>query len=656
MSDFVWPVVRVEGDLDRGRLEWLHTNGAGAYASSTIARMHTRRYHGLLVAALDPPRKRRVILSHVDATVKQNGQSTPLATHQFPGVPPASGYRLLAQFSQDPLPRWIYRLPEGEFEQTLCLARGLNAVVLRYVWNGAKPITAELRPLMAMRSFHELVSEHGAMVQRVEMRQHEVSVKPVPSLPRVVFRHRGIFVGSPDWWRRFEYLGEQARGLSFQEDLWTPGVFRCDMQPGQPAWLVCAVDQAPERGPEELMQEASEWLRSCDPGPDRAWAVRSLSVAADAFRVDLAPIPGVIAGYPWFELWGRHTLLALHGLYLIPGKLDAARQVLLSLVGHIREGLVPNRLPDDGSPAEYHAVDATLLLFEASRRMAETIGASDAFVTSTLLPALAGVFAALNAGTRDGIHVTPDGLLAAGGPGTSLTWMDARVEDKPVTSRAGLAIEIQALWSRACDTLGNLAEEAGDAELAKSARATRDKARAAFRSRFWNEQAGYPFDVVSESPTGLAAFADATIRPNALVALAIDPPLFEPWQAQAIIAVVERELLTTAGLRTLSPREHGYHGTYQGGVMERDGAYHQGTAWPFLVGLYSQAVRNAYPSDAGRAAAVRALIEGILGNILALGQVPEVADGDAPHRPNGCVGEAVSVAQLLRALVEDLHL
>ena len=207
------------------------------------------------------------------------------------------------------------------------------------------------------------------------------------------------------------------------------------------------------------MQEAADWLRACDPGPDRAWSVRSLSVAADAFRVDLAPIPGVIAGYPWFELWGRHSLLALHGLYLIPGKTEAAKQVLLSLIGHIREGLVPNRLPDDASPAEYHAVDATLLLFQASRRMADAIGTTDPFVTSTIVPALAGVFAALQAGTRDGIHVTAEGLLAAGGEGTSLTWMDARLDDKPVTSRAGLPVEIQALWCKACDTLSWLARE-----------------------------------------------------------------------------------------------------------------------------------------------------------------------------------------------------
>jgi predicted glycogen debranching enzyme len=656
MSSFVWPVVRVDGDLERARLEWLHTNGAGAYASSTVARMHTRRYHGLLVAALDPPRRRHVVLSHVDATLRLDGTSVTLATHQFPGVPPAGGYRLLAQFALDPLPRWQYRVGGGELEHTLCLVRGENAAVLRYVWNGPAPIAAELRPLLALRPFHELVHEHGAMIQRVELRQNEVAVRPVPTIPRVLFRHRGVFIGSPDWWRRFEYLTEQARGLDFQEDLWTPGVLRVELQPGVPAYLVCAVDKLPDGAAEDLLREAAEAMSACDPGPDRAWSVRCLSVAADAFRADLAPKPGIVAGYPWFEVWGRHSLASIAGLYLVPGRVEAAKRVLLEMIGHMRDGLVPNRLPDDGRAAEYHTADATLLLFEACRQVAQAIGTSDAFVTSTLLPALRAVFSALEQGTSEGIHMTAEGLLGAGGPGTSLTWMDARVQDRPVTSRAGLAVELQALWSRACDTMAMLAAAGGDAQLEARAGAARDRAREAFAARFWNASAGYPFDVVSEVAAPPGAWTDASIRPNALLALALEPDLFERWQAESILAVVERELLTPGGVRTLSPRDSQYRGSYGGGVAERDVAYHQGTAWPFLLGAYSRALLRTFPSDAGRARHVRALIEGVLGNVLVFGQVPEIADGDAPHRPNGCVAHAPGVAALLRALVEDLGL
>jgi predicted glycogen debranching enzyme len=655
-NHLVWPTVRVDGDLERARVEWIHTNGAGAYASSTVARMHTRRYHGLLVAALDPPRRRHVILSHVDSTLRIDGSALQLATHQFPGVPPTGGYRMLTVFTQDPLPRWTYSVNGGELEQTLALARGANTVVLRYLWTGPKPVSLELRPLMALRSFHDLVSEHGAMLQRVEMRQNEVAVRPVPNLPRIVFRHKGIFIGSPDWWRRFEYLAEQSRGLAFQEDLWTPGVLRLELQPGVPTYFTCGVDPLPEEPAEEILAGAREWLKTCDPGPDRPWAVRQLSIAADCFRADLAPMPGVIAGYPWFEIWGRHTLMALPGLYLATGKVEGAKQVLVSLIRHIREGLVPNRLPDDGSAAEYHSVDATLLLFEAARRMALALGPADPFISSTLFPALSGIFEVLSHGTRDGIHVSAEGLLAAGGPGTSLTWMDARVDDRPVTSRAGLAVEVQALWSRGCDTLAWLATELGDGALAARAQSARDRARIAFAQRFWCASINYPYDVVSEESAPPGSWTDASVRPNALMALAFDPELFEPWQREAIITQAERVLLTPTGLRTLSPNDSQYRAVYRGGVAERDSSYHQGTTWTFLLGLYARAVKATYPDDGARLGRLRALLEGVLGNVLALGQAAEIADGDAPHRLNGCPAHAVGVAELLRALVEELKL
>lgn len=654
MSDSVWPAIRVEGNLDRARVEWVHANGAGAYAASTVAHMHTRRYHGVLVAALDPPRGRHVILSHVDATLRVDGEVSSLGTHQFPGVPPTGGYRLLWHFAQDPVPRWVYRIGGEEFEHTLCLARGANVAVLRYVWNGTRPLILELRPLLALRPFHSLVHEHGAMVQQVELRQNEVTVRPVPSLPRVVFRHRGIFVGSPDWWRRFEYLTEQERGLDFQEDLWTPGVFRIELQPGVPAFLTCGTDTISDRTPEELMRETVESISACDPGPDRPRAVRVLSVAADAFRADLAPVPGVIAGYPWFELRGRSTLIALAGLYLIGGRVEQAKQVLLVLAKHMRDGLVPSRLPDDGAPDEHNAVDASLLLFGVSRRLADAIGASDPFITSTLLPALAGVFGSYLQGTRHGIHVTAEGLLAAGDSATSLTWMHARVNGRPVTSRGGVPVEVQALWTQACDTMAALAPEVGDKELAEAASAARDRARQAFRQRFWCEATQYPYDVVSEQSVGPEAWADAAVRPNAIMALAVDPELFTVDQARAILAVAERELLTPMGLRTLSPRDPQYRGIYGGGIAARDSAYHQGTVWPYLTGSYAKAVRRAYPDDTNRLAAVRGTIESMLDNNLAVGQVAEIADGDAPHRPNGCVADAANVAELLRALVEDL--
>jgi len=651
-EETIWPGVAVDGDLERARDEWLHTNGAGAYASSTVAQLHSRRYHGLLVAALDPPRRRHVILSHMDATVHAGTHRYELDTHQFPGVVPTPGYRHLARFDQDPLPRWTFQLPEGELEQTLALVRGENAAVLRYTWHGAAAVEVRLRPLMALRPFHALVREHGSMIQSVELRQAEVRVRPVPALPRVVFGHTATFIGSPDWWRRFEYLAEQGRGLDFQEDLWTPGTFAVRLLPHTPAFIVVAVEALPRGAPSQLMADAARVVSECDPGSKQTKAVRVLSVARDAFLVKNAKQEqAIIAGYPWFEVWGRDTLIALPGLLLVQHDLDGARAILRTIIQQMQDGLVPNRLPDEGRPAEYHTADATLWLFEAARLYAEQVDDSDAFLGSELLGALASAFEAVQAGTRHNIHLTADGLYAAADAGFALTWMDAKVGQWAVTPRAGVPVELCALWTRGCDTLARLADAYGHPELATRARFAHERALAAFRRRFWCTATGYPYDVVSEVE---GAWNDESIRPNALIALAVEPRLFDEAQTSSILRVVERDLLTPAGLRTLSPRCPGYVERYSGSLKARDAAYHQGTVWPFLLGFYARAAMRVAPRDETRRARLRALVAGATHNTLALGQVPEVADAAFPHAPGGCVAQAWSVAELLRALVWDL--
>jgi predicted glycogen debranching enzyme len=643
----------VDGDLDRARMEWLHTNGAGAYASSTIAQLHTRRYHGLLVAAVEPPRKRQVILSHMDARVDIGDERHDLGTHQFPHVVPTGGYRYLSRFDQDPLPRWTFRVGAGTFEQTIGLVRGQNAIVLRYLWRGPGPVGLTVRPLLALRAFHTLVREHGSMVQSVELRQGEVRVRPVPSMPRVVFGHKATFIGSPDWWRRFEYLVEQARGLEFQEDLWTPGIFSIPLAPNVPAYIVASVDVLPTRPPEELMDDTAAILRRDDPGPGHPTAIRRLSIAAGAFRADQAADPGIIAGYPWFEVWGRHSLISLPGLYLIQNDLDGARAVLKTLLSRTADGLVPNCLPDEGQPPEYHAADTTLWLFEAARLYAERAGLEDTFLRGPLFDALVAAFEAFLVGTRHNMHITAEGLFAAADPGFALTWMDAKIGDWVVTPRAGLPVELQALWARGCDTLRALAVAFGAPVLAARAEEARARAVAAFRRRFWCDKTAYPFDVVSE-PSGVGAWEDATIRPNGLLALAVEPRLFDAEQARSILAVVERDLLTSAGIRSLAPHSPGYCGRYAGGVRDRDAAYHEGTVWPYLAGFYVRAVRAARPDTPVERARLEVFVRSVAANALALGQVPEVADAEPPHRPGGCIAQAWSVAELLRALAWDL--
>ncbi|WP_438019586.1 amylo-alpha-1,6-glucosidase [Sorangium sp. So ce315] len=683
-----WPHVRVHGQLSIARKEWLHTNGAGAYASSTIACMHTRRYHGLLVAALDPPRRRHVMLSHVDASVRPlRPQSSPadrraswprwdLAKHQFPGIDPEASSFFLERFDQDPLPRWAYALPGGEIEVTLGLVRGENAAVLRYAWSGADPVMLTLRPLLAARHMHQLLRENGGISQKVELRASpargapgagrdrrdsppsgEVRVQPNRALPRICFRYQGTFVGSQDWWRRFEYLGEQDRGLDFLEDLWTPGHFETVIG-AEPIHLLVAVGALPEDEPEDLLAAASAAIRAEDPGPRRPLLERRLCIAAEAFRADAAARPGVIAGYPWFEVWGRDTLISLPGLYLVPRKTEAAIRVLRAMIDAMQDGLVPNRLPDAGEPADFHTADATLWLFEAARLLADAVGDAHPFVAGELLGALRDAFEAALRGTRNGIHITADGLFAAGRTGDGaidgLTWMDARVGGRAVTPRAGCPVELTALWAKGSETLARLARAAGDERLAERAEAAVSAARRAFAARFWCEETSYPYDVISERAEGPDAFRDASIRPNAVIAVAVDPACFTPEQASALLERARLELVTPVGVRTLAPSDPAYAPRYQGGPDARDTAYHQGTAWPFLLGFYARAARRHSTPDEHVIPLLQRLVASAAANEIALNQVPEVASGEPPHHPGGCVAQAFSVAELLRVLAWDL--
>lgn len=660
-----WPRIHVGGRVGRARAEWLHTNGAGAYASSTLAGMHTRRYHGLLVAAFEPPRARHVVLSHVDVTIgapavaRRDGPSMPrsqwqLAKHQFPSTDPEQGEFYLDRFDQDPLPRWTHIIDGNELEVTLALVRGENAVVLRYMWRGPHPIRVTLRPLLAMRHFHQLQHENGGMIHRVELRAREVRVQPKRELPRVCFAYEGTFVGSPDWWRRFEYLSERDRGLDFHEDLWTPGVF--EVQLGEaPYYLTAATDQLPEGDPAALMAAARAAIVAEDPGPGEGAVHRRLAVAAESFRADLAARPGIIAGYPWFEVWGRDGLVALPGLYLVPKRIDAALRVLREVIASMQDGLVPNRFPDRGEAAEFYGADATLWLFEAARLIADELGDAHHFVTDELLLALRDAFEAAVRGTgRSFIHLTEDGLFAAGQLGESLTWMDARVNGRAVTPRAGCAIELQALWAKGCETLARLARAVGDHLLLERATTACERARAAFRARFWCAETGYPYDVISEVTEGEGVFRDASVRPNAVIALALDPDCFTAEQAGMILERARRELVTPAGLRTLAPSDSRYVGAYGGAVAARDGAYHQGTVWPWLVGFYVRAARRHAPGDEEALRLLRELCASAADNALALGQVSEVAGGDPPHAPGGCFAQAWSVSELLRAVAWDL--
>lgn len=649
-----WPVIETYGELDVR--EWIHTNGAGGYAMSTVPMMHTRRYHGLLVVPLRPPLGRYVMLSHLEMVLQANGRQYRLSTHQFPGLAPTPGYRSLRCFSADPIPHWNYRIGEDEFDRGLCLARGRNIAVMTFTWHGKEPATLVVRPLLPFRSIHQLMHEHGAMVQRVTLRPREVEINPMVGLPPVCFRHSGVFVGSPDWWRRFEYLEDRSRAAEFQEDLWTPGVFELTLTPHRVQYLVAALGALPTESAADLVANTATALRAIDPGPNRPLSVRSLSVAAEAYRVEAGGRCAIISGYPWYGIHLRPAMVALPGLCLCTGQVDFARRVLDNAVGVQRGGLLPDMYTEVENQRGRPSPDATLWFFEAARTLVERVTPSDPFVRNRLYPALRRGYVRLSKRHRHQLAwITEDGLLANGNADRPITWMDGRVDEWFVTPRAGLAIEMQALYSRGCEFLAELADNYGDHRTAARARASALATRTAFRSRFWCAETEYPFDCLSERTGAENAWADASIRPNAVIALAIDPLLFEPWQAAAIVARARHELLTPRGLRTLAVTDSRYQGYCEGGLEERESAAHQGTVWPHLLGYFVRASTRLAPDDDCLRRELRDLVEGAAREPTVVCHVSEMADGEPPHHPRACPAHAMAVAELLRALVDDLE-
>lgn len=653
-QDGPWPSLEVKGDLERAEVEWLHTNGAGAYAMSTVALMHTRRNHGLLVAALKPPLDRYVVLSHAESTVKVAGRSYRLATHQFPDIAPTPGYRLIESFAMDPLPRWVCRLGKGTLERTLALVRGHNAVVLAFTWSGRTSAELTVRPLMPLRPVEELMHEHGGMMQTVTLRPGEVEVQPAPHLPPLNFSHGGVFMGAPDWWRRFEYLEDRVRHSEFQEDMWTPGTFEIQLHSNQTQYIVMSVGPLPTASAHELMMEAAEHILAQDPGPKHSGYVRSLCVAADQFSARGPEGEVVIAGYPWLDVWSRDSAIALPGVYLCRGRVEEAKRCVSTLIRHMRSGMLPQTIRFQAPKRTEFAPDATLWLFEVARELDAALAPEDPFMQRELYPALKRVFVRVRAARKRWMWLSHEGLVENGEHGAALTWMDARVGSRLFTPRSGLAIELQALWTRGCQTLALLAQRFGDHQTRNAALAARERAVAAFRARFWCRETQYPFDCVSATPQGGDAWADPAIRPNAMIALAVDPQLFDAEQREAIMIRCKKELLTPRGIRSLSPFHPDYVGHFAGDPDERVSAFHQGTVWPYLLGFYVRAALATYGKTPAVIEELRTLVEGALSDRIVLGQVAQVADADPPNRPRGCPAQAFSVAELLRSLAVEL--
>jgi predicted glycogen debranching enzyme len=630
--------------------EWLETNGIGGFSSSTIAGLNTRRYHGLLTAATKPPVGRMLLLSKLEETLLVGGRRFDLSANQYSGAIHPRGYEFLAEFRLDPFPVWIYEIGNVRVTKTVFLVHGENSLVVEYEIDAQESsCELEIRPLIALRDYHSTTHANGSLDPSVLEEEGVASVEPYEGLRRLYFAHNATQLERQgNWYYGFEYAVERERGLDSNEDLYNPFTLR--FANARKATIIAStqnhtVAEAAGMREKELRRRKQIGLASLRREP----LVACLAAAADQFIVDRGDLKSIVAGYHWFGDWGRDTMIALPGLTLATGRADVAKSVLLAFAGCVNQGMLPNRFPDDGEAPEYNTVDATLWFFEAIRAYVEYTGDLE-FVRGSLYAVLKNIIDWHMRGTRFGIRVDDDGLLMAGEPGTQLTWMDAKIGDWVVTPRHGKPVEVQALWYNALRTFASFAEAFHDEEARLVTHELANLAGRSFNKRFWNEDAGCLYDVVNGAET------DGAIRPNQVFAASLHYAILPPEKTKPMLDVVERELLTPFGLRTLSPRDSRYRPRYEGGVWDRDSAYHQGTVWPWLMGPFISAYVKAHGRSAESRQQAQVWLEGFSEHmeVAALGQVSEILDAEAPHKPRGCVAQAWSVAELLRAAVEDV--
>jgi predicted glycogen debranching enzyme len=649
------------GDLEAAESrEWLVTNGIGGYASGTVAGGMTRRYHGLLVAALQPPAGRMQLVAWIDEIVRSGGAEFALATHRWAsGAVEPNGFQYIEGFRlEGTTPVWTYALGDAQarvrVEKRVWMEQGANTTYVQYkLLEASAAVDMELKALVNYRDFHG--STHaGDWKMRVDAVEHGVRIVAFDgAVPFYLRSAEAAGEARNEWYRDCFLPRERERGLDDREDDLFAGLFRVKLRAGEDITIVATTEETADLdGDGALARRVAHETKvvDCRNAQSKTGAIqkpewlRQLVLAADQFIVkralpDQSDGRSVIAGYHWFGDWGRDTMIALPGLTLATGRSDVAREILLAFANYVDGGMLPNNFPDAGGIPGYNTVDAGLWYFEAVRQY--FAATRDLQTLQKLFPVLDGMINAHVKGTRYQIHVDPsDGLLYAGEAGVQLTWMDAKIGDWVVTPRTGKAVEINALWINAAETMklfaGTLKKPTGTYQVLSN------KARDGFR-KFWNAERRCCYDVIDAPGIG----NDAALRPNQIFAVSLPVSPLSHEQQKTVVDVCAAQLLTPCGLRSLAPGEAGYQGHYAGGPRERDAAYHQGTVWGWLLGAFALAHHRVYGD---RANAMRFLER--LGSAIqryGLGTIGEIFDGDAPFAPKGCIAQAWSVGEVLRA-------
>jgi len=635
--------------------EWLITNGIGGFAAGTVSGNLTRRYHGLLIAALNPPVGRMQLVAKVDEVADYNGASYSLATNRWTGgaIEPR-GYLHIQNFRlEGTVPVWQFALGETLLEKRIWMRQGENTTYVQYrVMRSSQPLDLRVAVLVNYRDYHS-TTHAGDWQMNVESLSNGIQVHSFEgAVPFKLLSAKGHWEPRHEWHRDCLLPQERFRGLDDHEDHLNAAAFAIQLSLGESVTLVFTSEPSVDLNGESALEEqlshdsqiATAWRKANSQAATAPASIQQLVHAADQFivRRSLTDNPqgcSIIAGYPWFADWGRDTMIALPGLTLATGRPEIAKQILVSFCRYVDRGMLPNNFPDAGGRPDYNTVDAAFWYIEAIRQYYEAT--QDRETLAALFPTLLQIIDDHLKGTRYGIHVDDsDGLLYAGEPGVQLTWMDARVDGREVTPRIGKPIEINALWYNALETLARLApvvRKLAD-PFAKMARVVENSF-----SKFWNASAAYCYDVIDSPGVGF----DPTLRPNQIFAVSLPQSPLTAEQQKSVVDVCARRLLTPHGLRSLDPQHPAYQGHYGGGPAQRDGAYHQGTAWGWLLGPFALAHFRVYRDEQLALSFLEPLAKQIHAH--GLGTLSEIADGDAPFSPRGCVAQAWTVAETLRA-------
>lgn len=632
--------------------EWLLTNGLGGYAASSLCGANTRRYHGLLVAALNPPAQRVVAVSKVEETVFVGSEQASISSNQYPDVVHPQGFQYLKSFERRPLPTMNFSACGAALQKTVFMPQGSNTTVLEYRNTGQCAFQLRISPWLLWRDYHSLMRENAFFDFWHEQQGNTLRVHAHYGAPALYIGFsKGNFREQRYWVKNLRYNEETARGLDDTEDCCCIGEIEAPLNPGEMLHIVFTMEEALLKAdPEALKQAELERLERLNPHTKSGF-FNDLCVAADQFLVQRRStgMETLIAGYPWFVDWGRDTMIAMRGLVIVPGRQNEAKGIIRTFLQYLDGGMLPNRFPDQGEQPEYNTIDATLWLFVVLYEYWEKFGDGD-FIAEVFSKLETIVAAHLN-GTRYHIHTLPEGLLYGGEEKSQLTWMDARIGDYVVTPRQGCPVEVNALWYNTLKIIalfqktlqknGKITSPGADYESLAGT------ARAAFRRYFFNDR-HYLNDVVVPGQS-----ADDSIRPNQIYALSLPFPLLEPAQAKMVLANVKQHLYTPFGLRTLNPENPAFKAEYQGGPRERDTAYHQGTVWPFLAGEYWIAQlkmnKNSKKAQQEARSGLKKLEEHFYHNGCLYG-ISEVFDGLNPARGKGCFQQAWSLGMLLKVL------